>query len=77
MKVTEDLELFVPLSDGTLALLELLVCLRTRLPRQNVLQLHVPSLLLLAGVREGGREERGGEERRAGENEIELVRRKY
>lgn len=47
--VTRDLELFGPLSDGPLALLELLRCLWTRLPGQNVLQLHIQLLLFLGG----------------------------
>lgn len=45
---TGDLELFGSLSDGPLALLELLSCLWTRLPGQNVLQLHIQLLLFLS-----------------------------
>lgn len=46
---TRDLELFGSLSDGPLALLELLSCLWTGLPGQNVLQLHIQLLLFLSG----------------------------
>lgn len=52
MTVTEDLELFGSLSDGPLALLELLRCFWTRLPGQNVLQLHIQLLLFLGGETE-------------------------
>ncbi len=44
MKVSEDLELFVPPSDGILALLELLGCLWISQPRSNVPQLHTHTL---------------------------------
>lgn len=44
-----DLELFSSLSDGPLALLELLSCLWTRLPGKDVLQLHIQLLLFLGG----------------------------
>ncbi|CAB1441770.1 unnamed protein product [Pleuronectes platessa] len=40
MKVSEDLELFVPPSDATLALLELLCCLWILQQHQSALQLH-------------------------------------
>lgn len=44
-----DLELFCPLSERPLAMLELLSCLWTWLPGQNVLQLHIQLLLFLGG----------------------------
>ncbi len=49
MKVSEDLELFVPPSDGILALLELLGCLWSWLSGQDLLQLHIQLLLFLSG----------------------------
>lgn len=52
-RMCDDLQLFSPLSECPLAVLELLSCLWTWLPGQNVLQLHIQLLLFLGGGTEG------------------------
>lgn len=61
-RVCDDLELLSSLSDGPLALLELLGCLWTRLPDHDVLQLHIQLLLFLDGEKREGDPTDDGEE---------------